>query len=186
MADTPKPKRKPGQPVTDAEKAQVRELIAAGRTHRQVMQEVGLASSTLSSIKKSLGLVTPIVNPGQRAGVEAYARNAAAKRMERQAGLDEMYRLREKRLLDALNGRAKYQTTLKGAMGVELEVELDFIPAADWRSEVQALANIDTAINRNDDRADDGGLARAQSMLAKVMEAVSGAELVPRPGLIEE
>jgi transposase-like protein len=180
---TQKPKRKPG-PLSDAEKARIRELIAQQKSHRAICDELGIAKATLSRFKTAEGLVTPVLNPHQRTAVEASIRNAAVKRAERLAGLDELYRLREQMLRDVLTGKAKYRTILKGAMGVEAEEELDFIPAADWRAEMSALGTMQTSIDRNDDRADDGGLARAQSMLAKVMEAVAGADITAPEGVI--
>lgn len=170
----PNPAKRKAGPMTEAEKQTARDLLAAGKPVTAVAREIGVGMSTISRLRKIEGL-SAIPIHDNRAGSRAFARQAAVARNERLAGMDEIYRLQQDKILKVLRGEAKYRTILKGAMGVELEVDLDFIPPADLRSEISALATLDTSINRNDDKADDGGQARAKSMLDMVLQGIAKA-----------
>jgi len=167
-------KRTPGAPLSEDEKARIRQLITEGKTHRQICDELGIGTSTLSRFKKIEGLQTPVLHDNS-AGTQAFKRDAAAKRAYRLGAKDELFKARAEYLLAVMRGERKYKTFQKIGGGAETVVELDWIPAQDWRSETSALGTLDTSINRNDDRADDGGLARAHSMLDTVMRVVAGA-----------
>lgn len=176
-------KRKPGAPLTDAEKARIRELVAQQVSHSQICRELGIGSSTLSRFKKQEGISTvPVVDTsGATAGQR---RDAAAKRAERQAVFDELFHLRAEAIRKVLRGEEKYKTLVKIPGGGEITESLSYIPAQDLRSEMSVLSVLDQSINRNDDRADDGGLARAQSMLQMVLQGLMQNPAEPREGLV--
>ncbi len=183
-------KRKPGAPLTDAEKARIRELVAQNATHASICRELGIGSSTLSRFKKQEGLTT-VPGPGAEAAAlasSAYKRDAAAKRAERTRLLDELFADRAEYLRKVQRGEVKYKTLVKIPGGGEITEQLSYIPAQDWRSEVSALGTLGTSIDRADDRADDGGLARAQSMLQAVLAGIQGRpiEVPAEQGSFEE
>ena len=164
-------KRKPGSPLTDAEKARIRELVAQQVSHSDICRELGIGTSTLSRFKKLEGISTvPVVDTS--GATAAFKRDAAAKRAQRQAAFDDLFEWRLKILTDVKNG-GKYKTLVKIPGGGEITESLSYIPAADLRSEMAVLASLDQSINRNDDRADDGGLARAQSMLTTILRGLT-------------
>lgn len=176
-------KRKPGAPLTDSEKNLIRKLIAEGATHSAICREVGIGSSTLSRFKVKEGLTTdPVVDT--RPAQAGFKRDANKKRAERQAVFDELFQARADYLRAVIKGEQKYKTLVKIPGGGEITEQLSYIPAQDLRSEMSVLANLDQSINRNDDRADDGGLARAQSMLQMVLHAATGAAAQVRDGVI--
>lgn len=180
-------KRKPGTPLTDAEKKRIDTLLAEGKTHRAICDELGIGTSTLSKYKKDTGQKsTP--RHDNSAGTQAFARDAAAKRASRVAALDELFEKRATMLRRVAAGEERYKTILKIPGGGEMVENLSFVPAADWRSEISALSGIGNAIDRADDRADDGGLARAQSMLQMVLLAAAKAshEVPADEGVFEE
>lgn len=173
-------KRKPGAPLTEDEKKRIRELVAQEVSHSQICRELGIGSSTLSRFKAKEGLSTVPVNPTIVGATAGYKRDAAKKRTERQAVFDELFQLRAEAIRKVLRGEEKYKTLVKIPGGGEITESLSYIPAQDLRSEMSVLANLDQSINRNDDRADDGGLARAQSMLQMVLlAAAKGSFSVP-------
>ena len=171
-------KRKPG-PITEAEKAKLRQLMAEGKSIADIARELGVGTSTVSRVKKREGLTSTPAHDNS-AGTQAYKRDAAKKRAERVAVLDELHALRSEMVLKVMRGEAKYKTLVKIPGGGQITEQLSYIPAADWRSEVYALGTLATTIDRADDRADDGGLARAQSMLQMVLQAAAkGSFSVP-------
>lgn len=178
-------KRKPGAPLTEAEKARIRELVAKQVSHSDICRELGIGSSTLSRFKTKEGISTvPVVDTsGATAG---WKRDANKKRQERQAAMDELFEWRVGVLRDVRTGKGKYKALVKIPGGGEITEHLTYIPAADLRSEISVITQLDQAINRNDDRADDGGLARAQSMLQMVLLAATGAAGKTRAGVIQE
>lgn len=170
-------KRKPGAPLTDDEKARIRELVAQQVSHSDICRELGIGSSTLSRFKKQEGISTiPVVDTsGATAG---FKRDAAKKRAERQAAFDELFQARADYLRQVIKGEVKYKTLVKIPGGGEITEQLSYIPAQDLRSEMSVLSVLDQSINRNDDRADDGGLARAQSMLTMVLQGLTSKTIV--------
>lgn len=169
-------RRKPGSPMTDAEKALARKLLADGVSVAETARRIGVGSNAISRFRKIEGLGA-VPAHDNTAGTQAFKRDAAAKRAERTALLDELFAHQAKYLRAVQLKQEKYKAILKGAMGAEDVVELDFIPAPDWRSETTSLSVLATAIERADDKADDGGLARAQSMLTMILQGLSGKKI---------
>lgn len=166
------PDRPKGKPLTEAEKKQARAWLAEQVSVSEVARRIGVGTSTITRLRKREGLGSvPLVD--NSAGVAAYKRDAAAKRATRQAAFDELFELRQTALLKVLRGEEKYKTLVKIPGGGEITESLSYIPAADLRSEMAVLASLDQSINRNDDRADDGGLARAQSMLTTILRGLT-------------
>ena len=166
------PDRPKGKPLTEAEKKLAREWLSELVPVSEVARRIGVGVSTISRLRKREGLGSvPLVD--NSAGVQQFKRDAAAKRAQRQAAFDEIFQLRQTALLKVLRGEEKYKTLVKIPGGGEITESLSYIPAADLRSEMAVLASLDQSINRNDDRADDGGLARAQSMLTTILRGLT-------------
>ena len=165
------PDRPKGKPLTEAEKKQARTWLADGVSVSETARRIGVGTSTITRLRKREGLGSvPLVD--NTAGTQQFKRDAAAKRAQRQAAFDELFEWRLKILTDVKNG-GKYKTLVKIPGGGEITESLSYIPAADLRSEMAVLASLDQSINRNDDRADDGGLARAQSMLTTILRGLT-------------
>ena len=179
------PDRPKGKPLTEAEKKLARGWLSESVSVSEVARRIGVGVSTISRLRKVEGLGAVPAHDNS-AGTQQFKRDAAARRAQRQAAFDELFELRQTALLKVLRGEGKYKTLVKIPGGGEITEQLSFIPAADLRSEMAVLAQLDQSINRNDDRADDGGLARAQSMLQMVLQAATGAADRVRPGVIEE
>jgi transposase-like protein len=165
------PDRPKGKPLTEDEKKQARAWLAEQVSVSEVARRIGVGTSTITRLRKREGLgSTPLVD--NSAGTQQFKRDAAAKRAQRQAAFDELFEWRLKILTDVKAG-GKYKTLVKIPGGGEITEQLSYIPAADLRSEMAVLAQLDQSINRNDDRADDGGLARAQSMLTTILRGLT-------------
>lgn len=179
------PDRPKGKPLTEAEKKQARKWLSEGVSVSDTARRIGVGVSTITRLRKREGLGAVPAHDNS-AGTQQFKRDAAAKRAQRQAAFDEIFQLRQTALLRVLRGEEKYKTLVKIPGGGEITEALSYIPAQDLRSEMSVLSVLDQSINRNDDRADDGGLARAQSMLQMVLQAATGAADRVRPGVIEE
>lgn len=166
------PDRPKGKPLTEAEKNQARTWLADGVSVSETARRIGVGTSTITRLRKREGLGSvPLVD--NSAGTQQFKRDAAAKRAQRQAAFDEIFQLRQTALLKVLRGEEKYKTLVKIPGGGEITEALSYIPAQDLRSEMSVLSVLDQSINRNDDRADDGGLARAQSMLTTILRGLT-------------
>ena len=177
------PDRPKGKPLTEVEKKQARAWLAEGVSVNEIARRIGVGSSTISRFRKVEGLgATPAHD--NSIGAQAFKRDAAAKRANRQAAFDELFELRQTSLLKVLRGEEKYKTLVKIPGGGEITEALSFIPAQDLRSEISVLSVLDQSINRNDDKADDGGLARAQSMLTTILRGLTEAPPQIEDGVI--
>lgn len=180
--------RKNTGPLTDDEKKQVRECLASGLSVTQTARKVKVRPGQVTYLKRKEGLTAQPIHDNT-AGVEAWKAISAQRRAERAFKMQRIFDHRSDYVLDVLDGTQKYKIKLKAAMGEERIKEIDTIPAQELQFEARALTTFNEAINKLDDKMDDQGHARAESMLEQVLKvagAIVDQAATPRPGLIQE
>lgn len=182
--------RKNRGPLTEDEKKQVREALASGMSVTQTARHVKVRPGQVTYLKNKEGITAKPIHDNT-AAVEAWRAISAAKRAERATKLQKLFDHRAEYLVDVVDGEKKYSIKLKAPMGEERIREIDVIPAQELQFEARALTTFNDAINRLDEKMDDQGMARAESMLEQVLKVASAvidrtAQATARPGLIQE
>lgn len=190
------PDIRPIGPLDEAkDKPVLLELFASGLGVRDTARKSGLSQNQVSRAKKIWGLTStpPPENRDPSAATEAFATKARRNRKARYDDYSEINALSRGKLLQVLRNEVKHKTILRGAMGMESQIEVDEIPARDLREWSNALVQLEVALVKIEDKEDDSGQTRALSMLEKFTEMattlVSGGPVSlpePRPGLIQE
>lgn len=156
------------RPVTDAERARVRQLHAQGMGRNEIARELGRSVGAITNIARELGL-----------SFDRSATEAATK--ARQADLAELRSAMAHALMvdaDKLRRQMWQQTTVYSFGGKDNEYnEHTFpeAPAADKRTlMLAASAAIDRSLKLSPPPADDSGVEGAKSMLTTLGEAIAG------------
>lgn len=187
------PEIRPLGPVTDADVGDIRECFRLELGVRDTARKLGLSQAQVVAAKKKHGLTStppPEHQQTHTQAAEAFATKARRNRQSRYDDYSEINELSRGKLLAVLRNEVKHKTILRGAMGMESQVEVDQIPARDLREWANALVQLEVALVKIEDKEDDSGQTRALSMLEKFTEAaavIAGGTLpAPREGLIQE
>lgn len=187
----PNPSIRPVGPVTPADVENVRESFRLGLGVADTARKLGLSTNQVTRVKRDHGLTSTRGVPQEVAAqaTEAFSVKARRNRQARYERLQAIDELVSGKLLKVLAGEEKHMTILRGAMGMEGLEEVDAIPSRDLREVMTAIVQNHLAQAKIEDKEEDGGQARALSVLDKFIEAVgSAAQGMPevRPGLIQE
>jgi ParB-like chromosome segregation protein Spo0J len=161
-------------PITDAERAEVRRRHAAGETRNAIARAIGRSASTVSKIARQAGLR---FEGGARVAVatEARRQDLAALRAELQRRLY----ARAATNLDRIEADAYTRTELL-PNGRTVRVVSDEPPAQDERHHAQAISSYLGSAQRLAEVDAGDGSAEARSMLAGVARGLA-ALLVDEP-----
>jgi transposase len=127
------------KPLTESEKQQIRDLHAEGLSRNEIAKRVGRAAGTVTAFCQREGLVFP--QPERVAQVEAAAVSVKARSLaahERQLRIIEH---QQGKLLAHYEDGESWRTKMRGEMGSEHTVSLDYIPPEDERNMTSAISN---------------------------------------------
>lgn len=182
------PAIRPTGPVTDTDVEAIRDCFRRGLGVADTARELGLSSAQVSHTKKVNGLTSEPKQDNTLA-VEAFAVKARRVRKESYDRMAEIDELMGGNLVKILKGEIRHKMVLRGMGGMEEFEEVDGIPSRDARELVTAIAQNRLAMGKIEEKEEDGGQARALSVLDKFITAVTtaaGAMPDVRPGLIQE
>lgn len=159
-----------GRPLTDAEKARIRELHATGATRNAIARALGRSAGAISNYCAANGLTFPQV---ERAAQVASAALSIAERTvaahERQLRIIEA---QQGKLLGHYEEHRQWRTKLRGEAGSEHPTALDFIPPEDERNVTSAIANSVSSLARLAP-PDKSATAAAESVLDRLAASLA-------------
>jgi hypothetical protein len=136
-------KRQPAKPLTDAEKARIRQMHADGATRNAIRDALGRSSGAITNFCQREGLTFP--HPQKEQAVHARelsVRERTVAAHERQLEILELW---QTKMLGGLKGQG-WDTKLKGAGGSEQTARLEFLPPDDFKNAQTALTSATSAI----------------------------------------
>jgi len=150
------------RPVTDADRAKVRELHAAGKSRNAIGRAIGRSGSTVSSIAADLGLSFERATTAEATRAQQLD-NAARRAQFAALLLDDLFRLRERIW-------SPYTALIGSKDGPQLiEVELpDAGAVRNFMAAIGVAVDKHTALLRADDTSADA----ARSMLGNLMDGL--------------
>jgi transcriptional regulator with XRE-family HTH domain len=154
-----------GQPLTDAEKQQIRKLHADGLSRNAIAKALGRSAGAISNFCAAQGLTFPQVERIAQvasAAVTIAERSIAAH--ERQLRIVEH---QQAKLLGHYDEHKPWATKMRGTEGSEYTDQLDFIPSEDERNITSAIANSVSSLAKLAP-VDKGHTAVAESVLDRL------------------
>ncbi|GAA2772869.1 helix-turn-helix domain-containing protein [Saccharopolyspora taberi] len=151
-------------PVTDTERARVRELHEQGKTRNDIAKLMGRSPGTVTVIARELGL--SFDRSATAAATEAKQRDNRARRAEL---VDRLY-TRAERVLETLEAD-EYRFTATTINGIETE-RLGHVPAQDERHLSSSISTHLTTAAKLEAIDADGQAEAARSMLGSLAEAL--------------
>lgn len=130
-------------PLSNAEKARIRDLHDQGQSRNQIAEALGRSGSTISNFCDREGLIFP--HPQKEQAVtarELSVRERVVAAYERQLKILE---LQQSKILAAYE-TGEWKAKLKATGGAESQATLDFIPADDERNITGAVQSTATAL----------------------------------------
>lgn len=152
------------RPITDSDRARVRDLHAQGLSRNDIAKTVGRSPSTVSKIARALGLSFD--------RTKTVAATAAKQQDNRARRADLVGRLygRSERILDRVEA-PEYKFTAPTVNGIETKV-LDHVPAPDEKALAASVSSHLTSATKLEAIDADRGSEAAKSMLGGLAAAL--------------
>jgi hypothetical protein len=127
-----------GQPLTDADKAYIRDAYTRQESHRDIAAHLNKPKSTIGQYMARNGMRYD--GTAQEAANARKHNDAMTRKLAAHDESLTILELEQAHYLGLLRGTTKFRMLVKGAGGAEHQEELDFIPGAERRAYNQAMS----------------------------------------------
>jgi hypothetical protein len=159
-------------PLTDADKAYIREAYTRQESHRDIAAHLGRAKTTVGSFMKREGLLYDSTN--QQAAITKNVLTAQERISALRLDVIGIAEHEAQEIRQVQRGEKPWKTVLKETGGAERVHQLDFIPPQDKRANANSLGSHAATIARLAPK-EDGGSAEVDSVMDRLITGLQKA-----------